>query len=345
VVPVQSARNLVILSPPPPPILPGADADDIIRLGLNETKTVTASIKQHPSSLNIQNGINVNYETDVEWENLNPDADAAVCTINTNVNYTFKLKDKASLRGYPFQGVKDDAVGGPYYVYYDVTPEKDTVESNWQYLPAQDNVKQMMTVEVDKDLQRIKITPLKAGYGVLTFQSLFNRDNATGHDIINLPVYFYYPTIDFEFVLTRERFGTNYVGNPPILHSKIDNNIAILLADGEKVTLRPSINGTKYPNSGLTVTGVTFERNSEIGDGVTIDNPGFSPASFPTEPYGWVNLTASGAGLQAHTGYETKSSVVYAGLLKIQYSYFNGNQNPASFTKTFIVYVEKWRRP
>jgi len=263
-----------------------------------------------------------------------------ILTVNTNNNYLFRLVDQGSIRGKPFNGVVAGVSGGPYKIRYQINPPGNKIEETIaSLLTTEFNVRDcIQLVQIDPVKQEITLYPRKAGYCVLQFEAEFYKGQAD--KILKVPVYFYYDVIDFQF---KKQGAFRYAGTA---YSRIDiTQNAVFLGDGERLYLFPDVDESIYPNHELrlksnhTLTPSADYQNL-VRNGITVSEP------FLTE-YGGKQCLCLGAQTKDYVsqfGYDYMRETVYAGLLTINYAYYNGSTQPKEFKKTYMLFVELYNR-
>jgi hypothetical protein len=248
------------------------------------------------------------------------------CLVQVKVTFTpeFHWRDKSSIRTSPKTAANDTTT----IFYYDILPAKDAVTLR----PALSQDTTVADYFFDKDLQTVTLVPKKCGY-----LKLLLRHERTGQEI-PLEIFVYYESINVQWSFSTGQDQTQRLSNTT--HSRVDEiQRAIYLADGEYVNINPYVYESSYPGSGLMVTNAVFE-----GSG----NPfiGFQPSTSGGNGYGYGKIyahTASGAGLTGNYA-DSLNATKYVGLFKITYGYWNGRDTKGSFTKSYLVYQEIWRR-
>jgi hypothetical protein len=234
----------------------------------------------------------------------------ATCLINNSFNYFFDLA-QPSLRAEP---------RGTYTIDYNVNPPQDTIQ-----VGAYDT--NIATVTVNSSIQRITVVAKKSGF---TEVPLVATSSGTQ---ISLPIYLFYDEVPVGWSVT----ASNSTSTPKTYHSRVDEvQLALYLADGERLTFSPNVNATLYPGNDVRVTKVEYQ---------SVDSAGFSISTGQSDSGipGKVYIQASGLSNYGYSSdylYKTK----YTGLLKLTYERYSGGQTPTKYTKTYMVYSEEWRR-
>jgi len=259
-----------------------------------------------------------------------------ILTVNTNNNYLFRLVDQASVRGKPY--LSDDV---PYTVRYEINPQKNNIT----LLNGAESKKYMIAVPMPSS-HSIAIEPTNAGYVELLFEADFYKGQPD--KILRVPVYLYYDIINFDFKVHERirEYGNTY--------SRIDTaQNAIFLADGETLRFYADIDENLYRNNGFeygvyksTVPVAALEK---VTSGRYIDlklNVIVAPqkAYDPVARKEYLEIRIDDAGYHSYLDYDQLKESVYAGLLTINYNYPNGNQTPANFKKTYMLFVQLYNR-
>jgi hypothetical protein len=270
-----------------------------------------------------------------------------IVTVNTTNNYLFRLIDQASIRGRPYL-----ANNGVYTVRYDINPQGNRVTQLYPQLS-----KDYMDVIVNSSLQNIIIQPNKAGYSELQFEADFYKGQ--GDKILKLPVYLYYDIINFEFKVykaLRVAGGTAY--------SRIDlSQNAIFLGDGETLRIYANIDNNLYPQNGFSYghaaqaggqggastvlslqSGTGSPRFTELNNSLNLTVNPQTNSDASNNMFKYLELSVNSAQLKSNFTYDSLKESVYAGLLTINYNYYNGNQYPANLSKTYMLFIQLYNR-
>jgi len=257
-------------------------------------------------------------------------------TVNTNNNYQFRLIDQASIRGRPY--LPDNGV---YKVRYDINPPQNNIT-----LLDSAASRPLMTVTPIPEYQTIVIEPKNAGFFELRFEADFYKGQPD--KILKVPVYLYYDVINFNFKTHKAIHPTGKT------YSRIDTaQNAIFLADGETLQFFADIDENVYPNSGfeygiynsfapaMTFAPVTAGKYRDLElDAVVQPETAYDPDA--KRRYLW--LSVADQRLTSNFSYDSLKESVYAGLITINYHYPNGNQTPANFKKTYMLYIQLYNR-
>jgi hypothetical protein len=257
-------------------------------------------------------------------------------TVNTNNNYQFRLTDQASVRGRPY--LPDN---GSYKVPYDITPKKNNIS-----LLDTAASKPFMKVTPIPEYQTIVIEPVKAGYFELRFEADFYKGQPD--KILKVPVYLYYDVINFNFKTHKTIHPTGKT------YSRIDTaQNAIFLADGETLQFFADIDQEVYPNNGfeygiynsfapvITFAPIAAGKYRDLELDVVVQP---ETAYDPDAKRHYLSLSIADQRLNSIFGYDSLKESVYAGLITINYNYPNGNQTPANFKKTYMLYIQLYNR-
>jgi hypothetical protein len=249
-------------------------------------------------------------------------------TVNTNYNYTFYLEGKAEADG-SLSGITAvrGQPGQTLTLVYGIHPKQDQVrfiEGTGYYYQR----RIASPVSIDKDNHRLTIRLDNCGYSVMEYESDYNKNIGLN---LEIPVYVYYPRIDLKCQEDTDRNIKTHSGN---YKSRIDAlKNAVYIADNETLAISYARLGNfpaGYPGADLVISEETDDNVGSllVGTGsqrVTITGETFTP-------------------LVSGSGGDSLVSVEYAGLLKIVYTHSTGGETPGSFSKTFMVYKEKWAR-
>jgi len=319
--------------------------------------------------------------------------------VNTHKNYVFNIdrvyyiddisdteKDMNGgniIRGLPYVGragkLKGEAgydtkyaLGGPYYVKYNLNPAGYGVEFdlegdifNWIVIreKTSDPVTKVehrllgTVAEIDKVNQIIKITPGKAGYAEIRVICPFNEGQKTGgvlgHDGY-IKMLFYYENIEFDFIISsNSKSGRNS-------YTRFDSNgSALFIADGSKVEIEAVIDNVKYQGNDFRITnkGTNFIKNGSTipYNGVKMESADYSyinkfyktpPANIYPDKYTdksfRVQLNTAGNFVLDNSNKITKLGSSYIGLLSVEYEYYAGDTfgNKKVTKRTYMVWGE-----
>jgi len=274
-------------------------------------------------------------------------------TVNTNYNYMFFMEgytkksgnvQNAFQRADVVRGKPNDVIK----VSYSVFPPMDKVQLD-------SNVNNRMThngriydvnpvirndnkgpVKIDYLNQTIEFTLDKCGYTELKFASDYNREVEI---YMVIPVYVYYDRIDLQWESSPKPSGS--------FKSRLDSaQNAIYIADGEtlEISYKKDSAGyaTGYYGENIYLTRINNQSRDNIdvfehasGNGVFINI---------TDPKKITITNRDSAGASPAFGNDSLLKVDYIGTIKIEYIYAAGSKTAALFTKTFMVYKEKWSR-
>jgi hypothetical protein len=260
-----------------------------------------------------------------------------VLTVNTNNNYLFRLADQGSLRGRPHIGTIAGVKGGPYMLRYEINPPGNHIAETElsQNYPGKDCISYF---SVDQQNQIITIYPSHAGFTRLQFEADFYKGQAD--KVLEVPVYFYYDYINFEFGVKQiVKKDSSYIS-----HSRIDSTqCAIYLADGEILYLEDKINNTLFPGHYLEIKKAihkdqTTRFNSEFSSEFVPSASGRNGKNEAVLSFSDRKKTPS------LFDYDSLRESVYAGLIDIEYTYYNGSAEPRTFHKTYMLFLELYNR-
>ena len=262
---------------------------------------------------------------------LNANGIQQIMIVQTSYNYLFRWAGETSVRMEPKTS--------SYQVRYDVFPPGDTVTLTRE---SENANSAYATATVDSVNQVVTIRPIKTGAlsngGSLTtmpfrFQSQYNKGSP--YQFLDLPVYIYYSTVPFNFDLRNNSGHTNSRGKR---HSRIsETQNAIYAADGENMYIYPKVNEQVYPLHGLTITKHEIIQPSDsntlqsLNIGITVNNE-------------QLIITTGGANISSPYTNDYLYDTQYIGLLKIYYAYFNGRDDKTEFSKTYMLYKERYAR-
>ena len=147
-------------------------------------------------------------------------------------------------------------------------------------------------------------------------------------------MYFYYDNITVGFKNKVEKNPNCAFINT--VHSKVDEEeVAVHLGDGEKVTFDINVDETLYPNNGVVLSNATFTEtsNQNVTVGITVNRESVNQFSLISDSY-------------KDTGYsqEMLKSTDYIGTLNLEYTLYTGNTTSTKKIKKYLVYSEHWRR-
>jgi hypothetical protein len=260
------------------------------------------------------------------------------------------------IRGRPYSGRGpanrlDVPWGGPYYMRYSIVPNEAQVR--WSNAPSTSdhlvathpNLPNLQT-HIDQDTKTITFTPNRPFGAELILES-----EISGRVLeLVIPVAFYHEHIDVEF---RQVFNPSF----PTPFSRVED-FHIYMADGERMTMELFVDENRFPNNGLRMQEVNFNRN--------IVQPTFfnSWRGFNHQNPSHLEITSALASRTftvrvQNMGYRGLSDRPlgggYAGMIDISFTYYrgvglwNGNPNtpmqPGNNQRaTYALIIDFWER-
>jgi hypothetical protein len=201
------------------------------------------------------------------------------------------------------------------------------------------------------------------GYTTLVIHS---TQNDKVNNILEIPVLVYYTTIDVGWGYKQSTYSGSQTGNN--FKSRIDTSKnAIFIANGETLTVYPTVNNSKYPGNDLLLN--TFgDTDGGRNDWATVKTfiaySGDFEDSFGTSviTYNSVDVNVSnnyngrdeainGINLSGCLDSDKRKSnstlkdITYLGTIKISYTHYTGvnyTGKRSTFYKTFLVYYERY---
>jgi hypothetical protein len=181
-----------------------------------------------------------------------------------------------------------------------------------------------------------------AGGGNVEFES------KKGGTTVSMPVYFYYPLIEPQWINIGKGRGFQAVNNGYEtgmgIHSYLDMiRGAIVVADGEFIELTVNSLAEKFPFNDFRIIPHTASMFTEMCEGSLRSKVSVRMGS-QWNGENVVQIEFNNGRKYGGAPSDLQLGVDYIGTLKVQYAYSNGGPRPQTFERVFLVYAERYKR-